>query len=317
MEWSGLHQDYQTDVLHKLVKENVTRAHWPLEIYRDILTKIYVDNATAADPNAARSHWYRIDNSSAPHVAVIGVHLWDSFSTDISLQQAGDSADIWTQPLVAYPWDQWEGSTVFVANEIRPPQTDDSKEQNIKAQNVTGGHVLPLVGARLVDTALNWRFNLTFENPCPQASSEVQSYFTQVGEQAQYWMPEHNDALDIVTVPCHLSIKITASRPPLVKFAVMMSLVVNWTSTFFIFVLTCEALIMRRGFIVSGTDILGVTFTALFALPSVRLLLPGAPEFGCLIDLVGIIPNVIIISLCICAIAVTKLNRHKKTEKVL
>jgi hypothetical protein len=32
---------------------------------------------------------------------------------------------------------------------------------------------------------------------------------------------------------------------------------------------------MRRGFMLSGTDLLGVTFTALFALPSVRLLLPG------------------------------------------
>ena len=78
----------------------------------------------------------------------------------------------------------------------------------------------------------------------------------------------------------------------------------------------------------SGTDLLGVTFTSLFALPSVRLLLPGmlrvfpqsslwdlhilgAPDFGALIDLIGIIPNVIIISLCITAIAITKLNRKR------
>jgi hypothetical protein len=63
-------------------------------------------------------------------------------------------------------------------------------------------------------------------------------------------------------------------------------LVVNWTSTFFIFVLTCEVLIMRRGFMLSGTDLLGVTFTSLFALPSVRLLLPGAPDFGALSEYV-------------------------------
>jgi hypothetical protein len=74
-------------------------------------------------------------------------------------------------------------------------------------------------------------------------------------------------------------IEITAKRPPLVKFAAVLSLVVNWTSTFFIFILTCEVLIMRRGFMLSGTDLLGVTFTSLFALLSVRLLLPGAPEF--------------------------------------
>jgi hypothetical protein len=45
------------------------------------------------------------------------------------------------------------------------------------------------------------------------------------------------------------------------------------------------------------------------------LLLPGAPDFGIIIDLVGIIPNVIIISLCITGIAISKLNREKKAMK--
>jgi hypothetical protein len=57
--------------------------------------------------------------------------------------------------------------------------------------------------------------------------------------------------------------------------------------------------VARTHFHPQGTDLLGINFTALFALPSVRLLLPGAPDFGIIIDLVGIIPNVIIISLCI------------------
>jgi hypothetical protein len=74
----------------------------------------------------------------------------------------------------------------------------------------------------------------------------------------------------------------TASRPALVQFTAVLSIVVNWTSTFIIFVLTSEVLLMRRGFMMSGTDLLGVTFTSLFALPSIRLLLPGAPEFGAL-----------------------------------
>lgn len=46
-------------------------------------------------------------------------------------------------------------------------------------------------------------------------------------------------------------ITITAKRPAIVKFAAIMAVIVNWTSTFFIFILTCEALIMRRGYMLS------------------------------------------------------------------
>jgi hypothetical protein len=111
--------------------------------------------------------------------------------------------------------------------------------------------------------------------------------------------------LELFTVPCHLvrllsfylssflifssnfwepeqKLEFVARRPPIVKFAAVLSVIVNWTSTFFIFILTCEVIIMRRGFTMSGTDLLGVTFTALFALPSIRALLPGAPDFGAL-----------------------------------
>jgi hypothetical protein len=45
------------------------------------------------------------------------------------------------------------------------------------------------------------------------------------------------------------------------------------------------------------------------------LLLPGAPDFGVLGDLVGIIPNVIIVSLCITAIAIAKLNKKQKAAQ--
>ena len=37
---------------------------------------------------------------------------------------------------------------------------------------------------------------------------------------------------------------------------------------------------MRRTYILNETDILGVCISALFALPSVRAILPGAPDFG-------------------------------------
>lgn len=54
---------------------------------------------------------------------------------------------------------------------------------------------------------------------------------------------------------------------------------------------------------------LGVSFTALFALPTIRSTLPGVPEFGALIDLLGIIPNVIIISLCTTLVVITTLRQ--------
>ena len=43
---------------------------------------------------------------------------------------------------------------------------------------------------------------------------------------------------------------------------------------------------MRRAKVIEGAQLLGVCFTALFALPSVRSILPGAPEFGCLSEFV-------------------------------
>jgi hypothetical protein len=91
----------------------------------------------------------------------------------------------------------------------------------------------------------------------------------------------------------------------------MVALIVNWTTTTGIFLITCEAVVMRRTYILKETDILGVCLTALFALPSVRSILPGAPDFGAVIDLIGIIPNIIIISLCTTAIAVSKLRMHR------
>ncbi|CAG7855033.1 SubName: Full=Uncharacterized protein {ECO:0000313/EMBL:CCA74385.1} [Serendipita indica DSM 11827] len=72
---------------------------------------------------------------------------------------------------------------------------------------------------------------------------------------------------------------------------------------------------MRRTYILSDTDILGVCVSALFALPSVRAILPGAPDFGAIIDLIGIIPNIIVVSLCTTAIALSKLTmRRPKNE---
>ncbi|KAG8793490.1 hypothetical protein FRC17_008446, partial [Serendipita sp. 399] len=131
--------------------------------------------------------------------------------------------------------------------------------------NLTNSYAFPLDSAVLSDSTLNWRISLTSNNTC-----------------------EWGTAFD----GCELHIDFTGRRPMLVKFAAVLAVLVNWMSTIGIVLLTCEAVFLRRLHILSETDILGVCFTALFALPSVRAILPGAPEFGAVLDLVGVIPNV-------------------------
>ena len=46
----------------------------------------------------------------------------------------------------------------------------------------------------------------------------------------------------------------------MVMFAAMAAVIVNWVSAAFIFVLTAEAIVMRRGKMLDGTDLLGVWY---------------------------------------------------------
>ena len=54
------------------------------------------------------------------------------------------------------------------------------------------------------------------------------------------------------------------------------------------------------------------SFTALFALPTIRALLPGAPEYGATLDLVGVLPCTVLVALCTVAVAIAKLNKRKQ-----
>ncbi|KIM25660.1 hypothetical protein M408DRAFT_73969, partial [Serendipita vermifera MAFF 305830] len=103
-------------------------------------------------------------------------------------------------------------------------------------------------------------------------------------------------------------------RPGLVIFATIIAVVVNWLSTIFIFIMTCEGVIMRRTHVIQGPGLLAVCFTALFALPTVRSILPGAPDFGAL-NLVGVVPNVIIISVCTVMVSVSILRPRSRNKR--
>ena len=46
-------------------------------------------------------------------------------------------------------------------------------------------------------------------------------------------------------------------------------------------------------------DLFGIPITALFALPTVRGIMPGAPFFGCILDYSGIILNLVVLVICV------------------
>ncbi|KIM30041.1 hypothetical protein M408DRAFT_328454, partial [Serendipita vermifera MAFF 305830] len=314
IEWSGLYQDTPAAEPVELANGTYPNTMLPLEIYRDVSTVLF-DTRTNDTETPDAEYWFRIDNSSVTPIGAIGMRPWDSFDTDISFSQYADEANAVNQPQFSYPFDEWKGGLIFVANAQSPPPFP----KNIlptRQGNYSLATVFPLAGARLEDNSLNWRFRLSFENPCFSDSDNITEIIQKAYAPGTNIDPILADDLQLATIniACHLDITIVATRPPLVQFAAVMAVIVNWTSTLFIFILTCEVIIMRRGFMLSGTDLFGITFTALFALPSVRMLLPGAPEFGILLDLVGIVPNVIIVSICTSAIAVTKLNRRQHAE---
>ncbi|PVG03816.1 hypothetical protein CPB86DRAFT_307384 [Serendipita vermifera] len=221
---------------------------------------------------------FRVANESAIPTAIVGTSQWDSFTTDISMGQRR-RANAMRQPQWSFPFDLWIGDTSFVAN-IWDRSLGDNRT------NAFGTEINDVV---LVDSLMNWRISTETNNTC--------SKVTETG--VLVWTAKRT---------CGLHVTFKARRTGLVKFACVVAVVVNWFSTIFIFIMTCEGVIMRRAKVITGPQLLAVCFTALFALPSVRSILPGAPEFGALIDLVGIVPNVIIISICTTLVAIATLR---------
>ncbi|KAG8814323.1 hypothetical protein FRC17_001198 [Serendipita sp. 399] len=221
-----------------------------INVYRDVKVMTDSRNITPDHFSELQGLGYnltegflRIDNTSVPPIGVLGQHTWDSVDTQIDFSQAVEN-NSWTQPLFGYPFDVWAGQIVFA--------TTDRVASEIA--NLSNSFAFGLDGAVLSDSTLNWRISLTPNNTCLVQGTEFEG--------------------------CELHLSFTGKRPPLVRFAALLAVLVNWLSTIGIFVLTSEAVIMGRMYILTETDILGVCFTALFALPTVRALLPGAPDFG-------------------------------------
>ncbi|KAI4519256.1 hypothetical protein K525DRAFT_271901 [Schizophyllum commune Loenen D] len=248
-----------------------------VNMYRDVQAVID-KHLTYYDPrNTAGYIYYQLDNATAYPIGNVGLRTWDSFDTDIDLTDV-DGASVWRQPMRGYPFDQWKGDIVIASNNV---------ENSIIDFNDPYHYALSFDGISLEDSLLNWRISAKSNCTC-RSDDSVEN--------------------------CDLRIRFKIRRPTLVKFTVIAVVIVNWLSTLAIFFLTGETLLLRRMRVVNDTDMLGVLFASLFALPGVRSLLPDAPPFGCTIDLVGILPNVIIISLCAFIWACMKLNANFNGE---
>ncbi|KAL1695227.1 hypothetical protein GGG16DRAFT_45653, partial [Schizophyllum commune] len=272
VQWSAFHYfpENKTSVPLIVPKEYFSEG---VSMYRDIQAVIDWNLSNSTDYDGG--YFFKLDDDSAHPIGNVGLREWDSFDTDIDLTDVkGDS--VWTQPMRGYPFDQWTGSIVIASLMRQQNSIGESRQLT----NTTTSLALSFDGITLEDSLLNWRIN-------------AQSYCTCDDPDSDY---------------CDLRINFRVRRPTIVKFIVTAVVLVNWLSTLAIFFLTGEPLLLRRMRVVNDTDILGVLFASLFALPGVRALLPDAPPFGCTIDLVGILPNVIIISLCAFIWACMKLN---------
>ncbi|CAG7850932.1 SubName: Full=Uncharacterized protein {ECO:0000313/EMBL:CCA74578.1} [Serendipita indica DSM 11827] len=220
---------------------------------------------------------FRVINPNIKPAGFLGVTEYDTINTDIGLGQ--ESTSPWKIPEFGYPFDVFQGTITWVV----------ASNATITRTGRPGSGVFGMRGAILTDSLLNLRVRSNVTATC---------FIRKYGG-------------------CELIIQLQVERTGLVKFCVLAVFLVNWIVTIAIFLVTGEALLLNRTNILSGTDILAICFSALFALPSVRSLLPGVPGYGCLLDMLGILPNVIIVALCTTFFANSRLRMrvHQQRER--
>ncbi|KAH7100299.1 hypothetical protein BKA62DRAFT_706606 [Auriculariales sp. MPI-PUGE-AT-0066] len=108
-----------------------------------------------------------------------------------------------------------------------------------------------------------------------------------------------------------MNIWIYMERTPVTVASAVLMIVLNWIVTLGIFWMTLTYGLSRWQ-LPDGLDSVALPFAALFALPSVRSVMPGDPPFGCFIDFVGIIPNLAIVAVCATWHLVSRIRREAK-----
>ncbi|KAG8908250.1 hypothetical protein FRB99_008315 [Tulasnella sp. 403] len=104
-------------------------------------------------------------------------------------------------------------------------------------------------------------------------------------------------------------VTIHISRAQIVIGYAFLIWVVNWLMTGVVLWITISAVQGRRRI---PADLFGIPITALFALPTVRAIMPGSPAFGCILDYSGIILNLALLAICSVSLLLTVIARDAR-----
>ncbi|KAG8799084.1 hypothetical protein FRC16_005853 [Serendipita sp. 398] len=201
---------------------------------------------------------YCVDDPTLAPIATLGQHKFDSVITEIEFTCSKEN-DAFSQPLFGYPLDVWTGSIVLVL-------TDRITAEQAHSSNC---FVLGIRGAFIRGSILNWYISSIVINTCEDPDPDA---------------------------GCEIHVKFVVRRSYIVKAIALIVVFIGWATTIVVLILTYKAAILQKSH--APTDVLAVCLASLLALPSLRAILPGVPSFGAIIDLIGIIPNVIVILSC-------------------
>ncbi|KZV92996.1 hypothetical protein EXIGLDRAFT_768436 [Exidia glandulosa HHB12029] len=124
-----------------------------------------------------------------------------------------------------------------------------------------------------------------------------------------------NQQIEFNSHATKINLHIRLSRTVVVKISALLILILNWVVTVGIVYMVIASTAGRRH-PPDGFDIVALPFAALFALPQVRSVMPGDPPFGCLLDFIGIIPNLTLIAVSGTVLLVVRVHRAKLHHKI-
>ncbi|KIM27396.1 hypothetical protein M408DRAFT_311260 [Serendipita vermifera MAFF 305830] len=103
-----------------------------------------------------------IERTLALPIGTVGVHWYDSFSTDITMKQSS-SHSVWTQPSIGYPFEKWQGNLLVVANFLDKAQL----------HNATSSFGEDINKAYFIDSLINWRITTKYVDTCSNYTTET------------------------------------------------------------------------------------------------------------------------------------------------
>ncbi|PVG03827.1 hypothetical protein CPB86DRAFT_869225 [Serendipita vermifera] len=269
---------------HEDIGDNATDSRL-IGIFRDQDLVPVDQNYQVISPTSIGSVWdLRIANETALPIAIVGRTQWDSFPTEIDMGQQG-TVRRGRRPQYSFPFDLWSGSISFVAN---------SWEYARSINSTTAGGI-EIDSAYLIDSIMNWRITVTANNTCV-AKRDGMLIWVALG-------------------PCGLHLTFKAERTDIVKFTSCAVIIINWSFMTCIFFMTCESIFIHGYDLIMQSQVVAICLAALFALPTIRSILPGTPEFGTLSNMIGIVPNVIIIFICMALVSLSTLRKIAQKKK--